>query len=270
VVEIDLDIDSDNNNHYDEPPCDDSEDLIETAAGWPGKALALNELDTDMDGVPDYADGYDITLNSVSQSDSNRSKKFVPMRLKVRPTWLFSSSELGDIRVKFSSGNDNTTVFSDPSVITPTGSGTSNDPIKFTPDSGKIRIWKKDGNALRNKQSVTAGGDWVKPNIPIKLSELNVVTSGAETGVCWLFVEAVNPSSALGDVAIKVELVPSSTGPLGTLTADDQVNATVFQVDVVHPIGTDFANGQTNKVMISTKHDTVYHTTAQTTAADEP
>jgi hypothetical protein len=49
--------------------------------------------------------------------------------------------------------------------------------------------------------------------------------------------------------------------------AEDQVKATVFGVDSVHPIRSDFATDQEGKVLISAKHGGGFHTTAITTRA---
>lgn len=57
VVLVDLDVDSDNDLKIEgEDKC--FEDLIEDDTSKPGKALYLNELDQDKDGIPDWADGY--------------------------------------------------------------------------------------------------------------------------------------------------------------------------------------------------------------------
>lgn len=75
VVLVDLDIDSDNDLKIEgEDKC--FEDLIEDDTSKPGKALYLNELDQDKDGIPDWADGYDSNPVFGNQSAADASGTF--------------------------------------------------------------------------------------------------------------------------------------------------------------------------------------------------
>jgi hypothetical protein len=260
VIAVDLVIDSDNNDGYGDPSGGINEINKEDEAGWPGKALALNELDRDGDGTPDFADGYDSGCGAVSHALPLKSAVFVPMMLKIP-----ASVNKNIATVSFTSGTA-TDVFSNPEKVVQTGNGTSTSPFVCSiTDKGKIRIWTRNGTSLRSKLACPAG-DWVQPNNPILVSDLPIPDS---KGNIKLFVEAVQGSKNLGDVVIKVELDPDGSTGLEPKTSD-QVVATVFHIEEVHPITSDFADGQSGKVLISTRQDDLYYTTASTTAAGKP
>ena len=260
VIAVDLVIDSDNNNGYGDPSGDINEIIKEDEAGWPGKALALNELDRDGDGTPDFADGYDSGCGGVSHRGTSKSADFVPMMLKIP-----ASVNNAQATVSFTSGTA-TDVFSNPEKVVQTGNGTSTSPFVCSiTDKGKIRIWTVNGTSPRLKAACPAG-DWVQPNTPILVSALPNPDS---KGNIKLFVEAVQGSKNLGDVVIKVELDPDGSTGLEPKTSD-QVAATVFHIEEVHPITSGFADGQSGKVLISTRQDDLYYTTASTTAAGKP
>ncbi len=70
IFDVDLDIDSFNDDGLSVPGDDPAEDEIEADSAYPGKLIGVNDADRDLDGVPDYADGYD--LDSVPGSSDKR------------------------------------------------------------------------------------------------------------------------------------------------------------------------------------------------------
>jgi hypothetical protein len=79
----DLDIDSDNSaGAYGGPDRTDGEDRIEDDASLPGKIIAVNDGDSDGDGIPDFADGYDLDKNDFNDVDS-AGDRFVPLVLEL-------------------------------------------------------------------------------------------------------------------------------------------------------------------------------------------
>jgi hypothetical protein len=100
VFDVDLDIDSDNNNAVDPPPRTVHEDLIEEdgdTANPLGKIVFANHNDDDRDEIPDYSDlkvepEVDTVLGAQDEG------QFVPVVLQVRPAFL----NWADAKVKIS------------------------------------------------------------------------------------------------------------------------------------------------------------------------
>lgn len=263
IIKVDLDIDSDNNNDLEDPVRSPAEDELEDEPGHPGKALALNHLDRDKDGIPDFADGFDIEIGGVSQAAADASHDFVPV--------IFEFSENIDTNtatVKFSSD-----FLSNPATdVSRTGGGTKGDPFGYNiAGAGRVRLWRgKNGSESRLKASVTAGGDAILKDEDIPLASLS-----PSDGVVHLYLEALKRSDALGDIQLKVELNPTGSGVAADYICSDLVKATVFGVDSVRPIAEDFVTGHEGKIMISTKHCTTntpnrVYTSAITTKAGTP
>jgi hypothetical protein len=267
---IDLDIDEDNKHGMADP--DHNEELLEDASDWPGKALAINELDTDHDGVPDFADGYDITFGSASQSAANASRPFVPVILTIPDNITDSSAT-----VTFDGP------LSDPaSDVSRSGGGTAASPYVYAiTGGGKVRLWNMNGDQARKKAAIgpgTSAGNAVKKNTPIQVTDLGM---NAQRQVHF-YLEALAASSSLGDIVIKVTLNPGTTSQ----GSSDSIRATVFAIEAVHPIADDFHAPTTppttppaapatpdkvGAVLISTKQDTdkdtAYYTKKITTKA---
>ncbi len=111
--------------------------------------------------------------------------------------------------------------------------------VSWEPDNNKIKVFKKKDKT----EPITNGAmnEWPPPSDP-------------------LWVEGLNP----GEVVITFEIFHDGTNSDGK----DEVKATVFDVEIVHPIDSDFASGQTGRIMISTEHDNTYYTEDRTTAVD--
>ena len=147
VIGVDLDIDSDNNNGFSDPDRNAVEEALEDEPGHPGKALAINHLDLDKDGIPDFADGFDIEFDGVSQAAANASHDFVPV--------IFEFSEGIDT-------NAATVIFrgdylSNPATdVERTGGGTNGNPYVYSiVGDGRVRLWHgKNGSDSRLKSAI--------------------------------------------------------------------------------------------------------------------
>jgi hypothetical protein len=172
VLKVDLDIDSDNNNALDDPDRSPIEESLEDEPGHPGKALAINHLDRDKDGIPDFADGFDIEFGGVSQAGTNASHNFVPV------IFAFSDNiDTNTATVKFSGD-----FISNPATdVSRTGTGTNGNPHVYSiVGDGRVRLWRgKNGSDSRLKASVTAGGDAILKDEIIRLPRFPL-----PTGLC--------------------------------------------------------------------------------------
>ena len=249
---IDLDIDSDNDGFIEDLLADD-EDLIEDLEGRPGKALYLNELDRDYDGIPDYADGYDIDFGEGLQSAPNVSRNFVKMRLSIQGAVV-----QGYVKFICSEVDNN-------AIVARSGDGTiTNKFIYFKPDR-KIRIWKKDGVEARSMSEFPIG-DLIHVDTLYDVEQLL-----DSSGIGEFYIEAIGGSENLGDIEVVAEFFPFGRE---CEKVEDKVKMTVFSIEAVHPLGEDFSVGAIGKIMISTKQDTDgsnrYYTTNLTTASERP
>ncbi len=182
VKRMDVSIDSDNTSAG-SPERNGSETDIEESIGRPGKIITVNNGDIDLDGIPDFADGYNRD-GSASNDDTATGLKFVPLQLTL-PSGLTSSAI---IKLTYDS--------SDPS----SGATTSD-----TPAAGWLRLWKKDGSdATRTVSDFVAGGT---SGTTYTLAQFQALGT-------TLYVEAVRPSPTLAEQSIIVEVDPD--GNAGT------------------------------------------------------
>jgi len=215
VINIDLDVDSDNDNGFVAPDRNTVEDDIEDDATKLGKCLGVNNDDSDGDGVPDFADGFDWDGVAGNADDISTKDEFVQLVLEVSsPVDLTASS----IRLTYSASD-------------PSGVSTSCTPTVWSTASGHLRIWKKIGDQSRNKASCDASspGDYVPPQVYSDLSKLGLSES---TRTVTLYVEGITNSSTIGDQQIMVELDPDGSGGVAGWTALDAVRMTVVKVDI--------------------------------------
>jgi len=245
---IDLDIDSDNNNELSDPERTHHEDELEEDSSHPGKSLFINHLDRDKDGIPDYADGFDLEIEGVSQAANDASNDFAPVLLGIPE----------DVDVEVAKVIFECAYLSDPSADVEHVSTNGVHEYNLT-GSGRIRLWRKNGSESRNKECVTEYGDAILPGTAIPLRDLSPVD-----GVVRLYVEALKRSDSLGDVTINVKMNPSGSDDEEDYVASDVVKATVFGVENVHPLADDFDEGHEGRVLISAKHGGGFYTDYQT------
>jgi hypothetical protein len=211
-----LDVDSDNNNGSNPPGRTDAEDRIENVTGdpqKPGKLLGVNDDDNDGDRIPDFADGFNLDGNAGNNDDSNASEHFVPLVLE-----LPEPIDLRQAKVKFTYSASN------PAGVQRAGMAPN---FVYTPASGHLRIWKKNGNQARNEANANAGGDYVAPGIEYRPAQLGF----SNTRVVRLYLEGIASSSAVAGDQIKVIVDPDGPGPIPFLP-QDAVRVTVTMVDL--------------------------------------
>ena len=220
VINLDLDTDSDNVDDFGPPSRDPIlEDAIEDYSTLPGKIVGVNDDDSDADGIPDFADGFDWdgwSLTAAQQKDDTSVKdRFVQLILEAPQPIDLSVARL---RITYNA--------SDPAGVTKSGT-----PAVWQPAGGSLRIWKKDANQARNKKPANAfisPGDYV-PSGVYKGSELGL--SGS-TRIVTLYVEGIKKSSTLADQQIKVEVDPLGWyGPV-VYMAPDAVRFSVLRSEL--------------------------------------
>lgn len=211
VINVDLDIDSDNTGPYEPPEGTADEDQAEHSPRWPGKYMVVNDGDVNSDGIPNFADGYDCPATGHTPQPG-LGGRFVPMQLSVP---LFLDPARARISIEYYA--------SDPAGVTASGN-----PRVYAPAPGALRIWAKDGSEARSRRSVARPeyptptwirGDYVPPRV-YKLQDLG--------NPATLYVEATAP----GEHIITVSLDPDGTnGPIDFLCVD-KVKVTALKVDI--------------------------------------
>jgi hypothetical protein len=221
VCAMDLDVDSDNNNDLALPDRSRWEEEVEDVVGddhRPGKVLLVNDVDYDEDGIVDWADGFDLDP-LIPDDDVSTNSQFVPVILEVSNIDFANAK----IRIHYDA--------SDPSLI----DINAVDPSTMLPHlpSGKLRLWRKNGNEPRSKLPLSQGGDFIAPGV-YSPPQLGLSPSQPMT---VLFVEAVRASDQVADLAILVEIDP--TGTKGFILRD-QVRLTAVRIEI---IGRDLTDG---------------------------
>lgn len=227
---LDLDIDSDNTNEYSVPDQSDEEDEIEDISLLPdgellpGKYIVVNsDDDKDEDAIPDYADGYDLGGYGGKYKDAPTEEKFTPIVVKLDKFFLNSPAE--DLYTLMFTYDD-----SDPSLLTRTGTAPF---YEYIPDNGQFRIWTKNGNERRNRNSLfdDQKGTYIPSAKKIKLSRFNF-----ESEVCTLYIEGINCSSQLGSTRLDVKLYKENQ-----VVLQDAVRMSIIELDL--DVDTDNDNG---------------------------
>lgn len=208
VYQVDLDVDSLNNNQFNFAGFDKAEDEIEASDKAPkksGKYIFTNAgfNNSNNDGTPGWADGFDIN-SADTEDDTADVFKFTALQIELKEPLNPANAQ-----ITF------TYAASDPAGVTSAGGGgTPDHPYTYTLPSGQLRIWKKDGPGTRKKESVAATGDYVPTGVVIPWSKI------ASGRTAQLYLEAVRPSGSLGDLPIKIEVTE------GAVKCEDKVNTT--------------------------------------------
>lgn len=192
VFDVDLDVDSDNNDGLAQPERSDAEDSMENVADAPtnpGKIIFANRGDPDLNGVPGYSDGFDLS----GPATNNTASGFAPLVLGMGPV---VDANAATITFTYDA--------SDPASVT-----VNND--TYTAAPGQLRIWRKDGSAARLKAPVNAGGDFIAPGVSYTLQELGL---GSGQGTGTLYVEGIHASSDTGGAIITATVDLDGNGPL--------------------------------------------------------
>lgn len=167
---VQLDIDADNSGAIDQTP---AERGVSNQPGTTGKLILANSGDQDGDGIPNFADGYDLFSG---QASSFASADFTPMVIHI-PVDL----DLAGLQFKVTYSE------SDPALVE--RSTTQPYTYSLPSNGGAFRVWTKDGGQARHMAQVSAGGDYIAPNVTYPISALNFDASRTAT----VYIEAVGP-----------------------------------------------------------------------------
>lgn len=224
VVRADLDIDSDNDNDFDRPDRSAEEEDVEDELGdelLPGKVILANTLDFDNDGIPGYADGYDLLQHTdfdIDDRDETADFPFAVLGL--------SKLYCDDAKIRISYD-----------ASPPLGvRQTVNAPFVL-PVNGSLRLWRND-RPNRDPRTVKDGGHYIAPGEYTR-EELGLTAGKASRR---FYVEVVRPSQVPGDIEITVEYSPRED--VGYI-ARDRVRITGSKIelwgtgygDTFHPVG---------------------------------
>jgi hypothetical protein len=142
-------------------------------------------------------------------SNPSASQQFVPMTLTIPST---VDPNVADISFSYNA-----------SAPIPGSGGTNGRPAP-----GYLRIWLLNGTVSRNPADVNAGGDYVAANTWYTAAQLGFAPGDNSV---TLFVEAIAPSKALGDLQIVANV--DATGADGKNgDAADAVRVTAVQVSL--------------------------------------
>ena len=223
VIKVDVDVDTNNDNGFLPPEQNLAEDHYEDIgndANRPGKILCVNDNDDDSDGIPDFADGYNLDGVNGNDDDTPAStEKFTPIIFKIPEPIVLS-----DALVRLSGDY----IDSDPLGVT-----TNIDGMYILP-AGDMRLWLYDGSVPRNGSNIVD-----RSHIITKgeyTAEAFGFTNGVRTITCYL--EGIRPSSDVATTRILFEVDPDgvvSGKPYPEFIAADAVRMTVVKVDIVDP-----------------------------------
>ncbi|HVT87419.1 MAG TPA: hypothetical protein VHD56_01090 [Tepidisphaeraceae bacterium] len=180
---------------------DSNNDGVLDAKDEPGKGggasqiLHVNDDDTDADGVPDYADGFDRFADD--SRDNTDADFFKGAGLSI-PDWV----DLSKAKVKFVYNE------SSPLDVGRSGDWALGQPRKYTlPATGALRLWKYYApGTSRNKNSVQNDGTFIKSGEVVDAAKIF-----GNTKSTLVFMEAVKPT-ADGAISIAVYLDPLGDG----------------------------------------------------------
>ena len=238
---MDLAIDSDNNNQYDEP--DMKKEEYDKEEDEPGKIFLVNDDDLDYDDIPDFADGFsawnDSDYASVTPSDPDEKLPLVPVILEVRVSGA-NSVVPGSVKIKF----DYTMSDPDPAKgdLKREKVGETDDGKPMYEYSAKpgFRLWLSNA-ASRKKKSVKDGGDFVPvssgsqiDDAEFTLSDLRAANSG--TVRIKLYLEATPGAEELKDQFITATVtakLKTKAGETREISQSDKVRVNPIRMQFV-------------------------------------
>ncbi len=140
-----------------------------------GMIIVASTLDSDIDAVPDYLDGFDWLGNAPPMVLDCDGCAFTPLALSV-------SGPCDEVEIEFTY-----------SASDPLGMQVPAEVEHPSPAAGHLRIWTKDASEQRDPRSVLDGGDFVPAG---------TVPLAALPDSQLLFIEAVRESDDPGDLEI--------------------------------------------------------------------
>jgi hypothetical protein len=204
---IDLDVDSDNNSTSPgfPPQRDSEEDRIEASSTNLGRIVVCDTGDSDLDGIPDFADMCHSSVFVRCVLDVSNVVDVIDWNA-ARVRFAYSASAPGQVQRQ---------VVSNGTLIA----------TNYTPAAGMLRLWKADATTARNTNSVAQGGHWIPPNVDLPAT---AVFSNPTT-VVTLYIEGVNPGTAADG------LIRADFNPLGAPARQmpDEVRVTVIRVGLI-------------------------------------
>lgn len=178
----DIDIDSDNSGHLDDPLLSAHEEEVEQMGPdpqHPGKVIQVGNWDADLDGIENRLDGFDLLGAPITIDDS--SPHVVP-RLAI--------SIRGPIEA-------NTTVSITYAGANPLAPPT--DPSNpFVPPPKPLRLWTVPTSSPRDPRPLLQGGNYLAPG-EYRFQELE---DRLGPGLWWLWVEGTHPELTAVSVAV--------------------------------------------------------------------
>ncbi|MBU1692376.1 MAG: hypothetical protein KKC51_00260 [Verrucomicrobia bacterium] len=166
----------------------------------PFSYLGVNNDDSDGDGIPDFADGYNLDGQAGNPDDISTNDFFTPW-----PVLLSGYADPTQALVSITYSN------SDPAGVT---AGTNG----FTPASGYFRLWRTQAAHARNGASISSGGDYIPPGTYAATS----LGFSVSTRLVDLFIEPVTPVT---NQKLVVEVDPDGPGPKGFVCSDKLVTS---------------------------------------------
>ncbi|MHB9036840.1 MAG: hypothetical protein ACYC64_09240 [Armatimonadota bacterium] len=152
--------------------------------------VQVDNGDSDRDGIPDYADGFNL-CPEVLDDDLSNGTEFFPVTFAVP-----DSINLSNVEFEFEYDA------SDPLGV----QATIDEPYSLPP--GSLRLWTTDGGLARNPLSLVDGGNYIAPYNTYAPSELGLSESNR---VVTLYVEAVRESDQVADKSIAINYISDST-----------------------------------------------------------
>jgi hypothetical protein len=174
-MNLDIDTDSDNNNGLALPDRSPEEEAIDADDTKVGKVMRPNTGDEDEDGIPNFAE-FDV------------GAPLAPMVLLIPEDVDISIAKIS-LSYASSAPNDVTVDNTDGEAI-------------YEAAPGFLRLWKKNGDEIRNPNSISIGGDFVKADTlhPLNLFDIN------SNNEIILYMEAIRVDEDDQGQPIKVRL----------------------------------------------------------------
>ncbi|QYK48958.1 MAG: Hint domain-containing protein [Phycisphaeraceae bacterium] len=196
---VDVDIDSDNDDGLSNPSRSSDEDEAEMS-GY-GKIMFASLGDQDSDGIPDYADGFNLdeASSTISEYRDNESEgvNFIPVVVELKD---FPPGEL-TITVSYPA--------SDPNEMAADGS--------YVPAEGVYRLWRSKSPS-RDKSPLKEGGDYIAPGSYTE-------SEWGATGKRTFYLEAVRTDASTHTIAVSA----TSTGGGGSRSDSVRVTPVAIQ-----------------------------------------
>jgi len=220
-------LDQDNDDGYKFPPVAPG-NVVESQlpSDRPGKLIWVASGDSDVDGIPDYADGFGILDSPEYSNDvSQAMRRFdqLDYAAQLVPLTVCLPDDVGptdQLSVVYS--------LSDPHLIQPE----AGEPFKL-PQDGVLRVWTApwsrmvsgpqpsglrdpNNNSVRDTSTFCPpAGTIYRGRVLVRPGTYTLAQLGLQPGdqTTW-YVEAVRPSESAGDVAVAVSLIKEGHSPV--------------------------------------------------------